>query len=48
LTGAPIEVAEAEHCYRCARCGVWVDRRDLGMVFDHEGKLLHSAVDRPQ
>jgi hypothetical protein len=40
-------VAEAEHFYRCARCGVWVDCRDLGMVFEHEGGLPHPVGNKP-
>ena len=32
---------EAEHFYQCKKCGAWVDMRDLGMVFDHEGPLPH-------
>jgi hypothetical protein len=30
---------EAEGLYRCPACGGWVDCRDLGQVFDHEGPL---------
>jgi hypothetical protein len=29
-----------------AACGAWIDCRDLGMVFDHEGPLPHP--DRQQ
>ena len=47
-TGKPVEVAEADHFYRCEACGVWVDRRDLGQVFGHEGELPHPAEDREQ
>jgi hypothetical protein len=47
-TGRPIQVEEAEHFYQCALCGAWVDCRDLGMVFDHEGPLPHPAGDKPQ
>jgi len=36
---------EAEHFYRCAACGRWVDCRDLSQVFDHEGLLPHPAKD---
>ena len=46
-TSAPIEVAEAKHFYRCARCGVWVDCRDLGMVFEHEGGLPQPVGNKP-
>lgn len=38
--GKPVQ-DEAEHFFRCAACGGWVDMRDLGMVFDHEGPLPH-------
>jgi len=34
---------EAEHFYHCSACGGWVDYRDLGQVFDHEGPLPHPA-----
>ena len=34
---------EAERLYRCPVCGGWVDCRDLGKVFDHEGPLPHPA-----
>lgn len=37
--GPPVD--EAEHFYQCKACGAWVDKRDLGMVFDHEGPLPH-------
>ena len=36
---------EAEYFYRCPVCGGWVDCRDLGQVFDHEGPLPHPAED---
>jgi hypothetical protein len=39
---------EAEHFYQCEACGAWVDGRDLGQVFDHEGPLPHLAQDKPQ
>ena len=29
------QVDEAEHFCRYTQCGAWVDRRDLGPVFDH-------------
>jgi hypothetical protein len=45
--GPPVK-DEAEHFYRCEACGGWVDRRDLGQVFDHEGPLPHPPQDRPQ
>ena len=37
---------EAEHFIKCEACGAWIDCRDLGMVFDHEGRLPHP--DRAQ
>ena len=42
--GDPLK-EEAEHFYRCAACGRWVDYRDLSKVFDHEGPLPHPAED---
>ena len=33
---------EAEYFYRCPVCGGWVDCRDLGQVFDHEGAATSS------
>ena len=47
-TGKPVETAEAEHYMRCQGCGGWIDRRDLGMVFDHHGPLPHPVGDKPQ
>jgi hypothetical protein len=38
---------ESEHYIRCKECG-WIDMRDLGAVFDHEGPLPHPASDQPQ
>jgi hypothetical protein len=43
-----MNVDEAEHFYRCSTCGGWVDCRDLGQVFDHEGALPHPVGDKPQ
>ena len=37
---------EAELFIKCEACGAWIDCRDLGMVFDHEGPLPHP--DREQ
>jgi hypothetical protein len=37
---------DATYFYRCPACGVWVDSRDLGQVFDHEGPLPHPAQTR--
>jgi hypothetical protein len=28
---------EAEHFIRCRACNGWIDCRDLGQVFEHEG-----------
>jgi hypothetical protein len=38
-------LAKAKHFYQCPACGGWVDCRDLGQVFDHEGPLPHPADD---
>ncbi len=37
--GPPVD--EAEHFIKCAACGAWIDCRDLGAVFDHEGPMPH-------
>jgi hypothetical protein len=47
-TGKPMNVDETEHFYRCSTCGGWVDRRDLGQVFDHEAATPHPVGDKPQ
>jgi hypothetical protein len=39
---------EADHFFKCAECGCWLDMRDLGAVLDHEGPLSHPAEDRSQ
>jgi CRISPR/Cas system type I-B associated protein Csh2 (Cas7 group RAMP superfamily) len=39
---------EDEHFIRCAACNGWIDCRDLGAVFDHEGPLPHPPGDQPQ
>lgn len=31
---------EAEHFIKCPACGGWIDMRDLGSVFDHEGRPI--------
>jgi hypothetical protein len=36
---------KVEYSYRCPVCGGWVDCRDLGQVFDHEGPLPHPTQD---
>jgi hypothetical protein len=38
----------AEHFVRCSACGGWIDCRDLGQVFEHEGPLPHPLQDQPQ
>jgi hypothetical protein len=42
------EVDESEHFIKCGVCGGWIDCRDLGSVFDHEGPLPHPIEDNPQ
>jgi hypothetical protein len=39
---------EADHFFKCADCGCWLDMRDLGAVLDHEGPLPHPSEDQPQ
>lgn len=39
---------EADHFYKCPVCGGWVDKRDLGQVFSHEGPAPHPSEDQPQ
>jgi hypothetical protein len=39
---------EQEHFIKCPACGGWIDCRDLGQVFEHEGPLPHPAQDQPQ
>jgi hypothetical protein len=39
---------EAEHFISCPACGGWIDCRDLGQVFEHDGPLPHPAQDQPQ
>jgi hypothetical protein len=39
---------EAEHFIRWPLCGGWIDCRDLGQVFEHEGTSPHPAQDQPQ
>jgi Zn-finger nucleic acid-binding protein len=40
--------SDAEHFIRCPACRGWIDCRDLGQVFEHEGPLPHPAQDRSQ
>ena len=44
----PQSADEAEHFIQCEACGGWIDMRDLGQVFEHEGPLPHPAQDVPQ
>jgi hypothetical protein len=46
VVGPPAD--EAEHFIKCAECGGWMDCRDLGQVFSHEGPLPHPEEDQPQ
>ena len=38
--------SEADHFIRRPACGGWIDCRDLGQVFQHEGPLPHPAQDQ--
>jgi hypothetical protein len=46
--GEPVDGKPADDGYHCKLCGAWIEYRDLGKVFDHEGPLPHPAADRPQ
>ena len=47
--GNPIMKRErVRNFIRCLACGGWIDCRDLGQVFEHEGPLPHPAQDQPQ
>ena len=37
---------EVEHFHKCKTCGGWVDCRDLGSVFDHQGPHSLPSEDR--
>lgn len=39
---------ESEHFMKCELCGGMFDMRDLGQVFDHEGRLPHPSQDQKQ
>jgi hypothetical protein len=39
---------EADHFIRCPACNGWIDCRDLGQIFEHEGPLPHPAQDQVQ
>jgi hypothetical protein len=45
--GDPPE-SEAEHFIQCPACNGWIDCRDLGQVFEHEGPLPHPLQNQPQ
>jgi hypothetical protein len=40
--------SDAGHFIRCPACDGWIDCRDLGQVFEHEGTLPHPPQDQPQ
>jgi hypothetical protein len=47
--GNPVTATDnAEHFIKCEECGGWIDCRDLGSVFDHEGPLPHPIGDQVQ
>lgn len=46
LDGKP--ATDAEHFIKCSDCGGWIDCRDLGAVFDHEGPQPHPQQDQAQ
>lgn len=50
--GSPLNcttLTEVDHYIKCAECGGWIDCRDLGSVFDHEGaEATHPKMDRTQ
>jgi hypothetical protein len=37
---------EPEHFFKCEICGGWIDCRDLGSVFDHQGQHSLPPEDR--
>jgi hypothetical protein len=37
---------EPEHFFKCETCGGWIDCRDLGSVFDHQGPHRLPPEDR--
>jgi hypothetical protein len=37
---------KAEHFFLCETCGGWIDCRDLGSVFDHQGPHSLPPEDR--
>ena len=41
FVGKPVggDSDDADHFMRCETCGSWINCRDLGSVFDHEGPL---------
>jgi hypothetical protein len=36
---------EPEHFFKCETCSGWIDCRDLGSVFDHQGPHSQSQLD---
>ena len=44
--GKPVDGKGMSDGYRCELCGAWIEYRDLGKVFDHEGPLPHPAWDQ--
>jgi Zn-finger nucleic acid-binding protein len=46
--GRPIGAQPRDEADRCPACDGWIDCRDLGQVFEHEGPLPHPAQDQPQ
>ena len=48
LIDGEVVCCDERHFIRCPACGGWIDCRDLGQVFEHEGPLPHSAQDQPQ
>lgn len=45
---AAVKPAEEDHFIKCGTCGGWIDCRDLGQVFEHEGPLPHPVQDQTQ
>lgn len=43
-----LPVEERDHFIKCPACNGWIDCRDLGQVFSHEGPLPHPKEDQPQ
>jgi hypothetical protein len=45
MIGEPAD--DTEHFIKCPKCEGWIDCRDLGQVFEHEGPLPHPGNDQP-